>query len=165
MLILVLGKGKTGSLVAEVARERGHGVRALDINENRTPLRSPLPISPASTWSSTSPRPRPPSKTSAPSSPSAAASWSAPPAGTPIGRNEGPGQKGAAERSSTEPTSPSACKSSSASRPNWPSSKATILHRRNPPHSKLDAPSGTAITLQQIVEAAQPGASRSPRTA
>src|SRR5271165_4823466 len=34
MLILVLGKGKTGSLVAEVARERGHGVRALDITEN-----------------------------------------------------------------------------------------------------------------------------------
>jgi 4-hydroxy-tetrahydrodipicolinate reductase len=34
MLILVLGKGKTGSLVAEVARERGHGVRALDIQEN-----------------------------------------------------------------------------------------------------------------------------------
>ena len=34
MLILVLGKGKTGTLVAEVARERGHGVRALDIHEN-----------------------------------------------------------------------------------------------------------------------------------
>ena len=34
MLILVLGKGKTGSLVAEVANERGHGVRAFDINEN-----------------------------------------------------------------------------------------------------------------------------------
>jgi len=34
MLILVLGKGKTGSLVAAVARERGHGVRALDITEN-----------------------------------------------------------------------------------------------------------------------------------
>jgi 4-hydroxy-tetrahydrodipicolinate reductase len=34
MLILVLGKGKTGSLVAEVASERGHGVRAFDINEN-----------------------------------------------------------------------------------------------------------------------------------
>lgn len=34
MLILVLGKGKTGSLVAEVARERGHSVRALDITEN-----------------------------------------------------------------------------------------------------------------------------------
>jgi len=34
MLFLVLGKGKTGSLVAEVARERGHGVRALDIDEN-----------------------------------------------------------------------------------------------------------------------------------
>lgn len=35
MLFLVLGKGKTGSLVAEIARERGHGVRALDITENR----------------------------------------------------------------------------------------------------------------------------------
>ena len=34
MLFLVLGKGKTGSLVAEVARQRGHGVRALDIQEN-----------------------------------------------------------------------------------------------------------------------------------
>jgi 4-hydroxy-tetrahydrodipicolinate reductase len=34
MLFLVLGMGKTGSLVAEVARERGHGVRAMDINEN-----------------------------------------------------------------------------------------------------------------------------------
>jgi 4-hydroxy-tetrahydrodipicolinate reductase len=35
VLILILGKGKTGTLVAEVARERGHGVRALDIEENR----------------------------------------------------------------------------------------------------------------------------------
>jgi 4-hydroxy-tetrahydrodipicolinate reductase len=35
MLVLVLGKGKTGSLVAEVARERGHSVRALDITENQ----------------------------------------------------------------------------------------------------------------------------------
>ncbi len=35
MLVLVLGRGKTGSLVAEVARERGHGVRTLDISENR----------------------------------------------------------------------------------------------------------------------------------
>jgi 4-hydroxy-tetrahydrodipicolinate reductase len=34
MLILVLGKGKTGSLVAQIASERGHGVRALDIFEN-----------------------------------------------------------------------------------------------------------------------------------
>jgi 4-hydroxy-tetrahydrodipicolinate reductase len=34
MLFLVLGKGKTGSLVAEVARERGHGVRAYDVQEN-----------------------------------------------------------------------------------------------------------------------------------
>jgi len=35
MLILVLGKGRTGSLVAQVARERGHGVRALYIAENQ----------------------------------------------------------------------------------------------------------------------------------
>ena len=34
MHFLVLGKGKTGSLVADVARERGHSVRALDITEN-----------------------------------------------------------------------------------------------------------------------------------
>ena len=43
MLILVLGKGKTGSLVAQVARERGHGVRTLDIteNENASALTAP----------------------------------------------------------------------------------------------------------------------------
>jgi 4-hydroxy-tetrahydrodipicolinate reductase len=35
MLFLILGKGKTGSHVAEVAHERGHGVRALEIHENR----------------------------------------------------------------------------------------------------------------------------------
>lgn len=35
MLFLVLGKGKTGSLVADVACERGHGVRAFDIHENQ----------------------------------------------------------------------------------------------------------------------------------
>jgi 4-hydroxy-tetrahydrodipicolinate reductase len=35
MQFLVLGKGKTGSLVAEIARERGHAVSALDIDENR----------------------------------------------------------------------------------------------------------------------------------
>jgi 4-hydroxy-tetrahydrodipicolinate reductase len=34
MLFLVLGKGKTGSLVAEVASERGHGVRTFDVHEN-----------------------------------------------------------------------------------------------------------------------------------
>ncbi len=34
MQLLILGKGKTGSLVAEVARERGHAVHALDINDN-----------------------------------------------------------------------------------------------------------------------------------
>jgi 4-hydroxy-tetrahydrodipicolinate reductase len=35
MQLLILGKGKTGSLVADVARERGHAVRALDINDNQ----------------------------------------------------------------------------------------------------------------------------------
>ena len=34
MKIWVLGKGKTGSMVAEVARERGHEVRVLDSKEN-----------------------------------------------------------------------------------------------------------------------------------
>jgi len=34
MLFLILGKGKTGSLVADVGRERGHGVRVFDISEN-----------------------------------------------------------------------------------------------------------------------------------
>ena len=34
MHILVLGKGKTGSLATDVARERGHLVSALDITEN-----------------------------------------------------------------------------------------------------------------------------------
>ena len=36
MQFLVLGKGKTGSLVAEIARERGHTITALDINENQS---------------------------------------------------------------------------------------------------------------------------------
>jgi 4-hydroxy-tetrahydrodipicolinate reductase len=35
MQILVLGKGKTGSLVAEIAAERGHSVRALSGAENQ----------------------------------------------------------------------------------------------------------------------------------
>jgi 4-hydroxy-tetrahydrodipicolinate reductase len=34
MKLLVLGKGKTGSLVAEVARERGHDVRVLGATDN-----------------------------------------------------------------------------------------------------------------------------------
>lgn len=34
MLLLVIGKGKTGSLVTQVARERGHSVRVLDFKEN-----------------------------------------------------------------------------------------------------------------------------------
>jgi 4-hydroxy-tetrahydrodipicolinate reductase len=35
MQLLILGKGKTGSLAAEVARERGHAVHALDQSENQ----------------------------------------------------------------------------------------------------------------------------------
>ena len=35
MRILVLGHGKTGKLVAEVASERGHGVHVLDARENQ----------------------------------------------------------------------------------------------------------------------------------
>lgn len=34
MRILVLGQGKTGKLVAQVAHERGHGVHVLDAKEN-----------------------------------------------------------------------------------------------------------------------------------
>jgi len=35
MRILILGHGKTGKLVAEVAHERGHGVHVLDAKENK----------------------------------------------------------------------------------------------------------------------------------
>lgn len=35
MLFLVLGRGKTGSQVAQAARERGHGVRVVGEEENR----------------------------------------------------------------------------------------------------------------------------------
>jgi 4-hydroxy-tetrahydrodipicolinate reductase len=34
MLFLVLGRGKTGSIVAEIAKERGHGIRVLGEEEN-----------------------------------------------------------------------------------------------------------------------------------
>jgi 4-hydroxy-tetrahydrodipicolinate reductase len=44
MLFLVLGRGKTGKLVAEVAAERGHGVRVVGEEENRnaTALTAPF---------------------------------------------------------------------------------------------------------------------------
>lgn len=35
MKIVVLGPGKTGAMVAEVARERGHEVRTIDVDVNR----------------------------------------------------------------------------------------------------------------------------------
>jgi 4-hydroxy-tetrahydrodipicolinate reductase len=34
MKLLILGRGKTGSLVAELARERKHHVESFDINDN-----------------------------------------------------------------------------------------------------------------------------------
>ena len=34
MKLIILGRGKTGSLVADVAREKGHDVRVLDVPEN-----------------------------------------------------------------------------------------------------------------------------------
>jgi 4-hydroxy-tetrahydrodipicolinate reductase len=43
MLLLVLGKGKTGSIVAQVARERGHSVRVMDReNSGASALTAPL---------------------------------------------------------------------------------------------------------------------------
>jgi 4-hydroxy-tetrahydrodipicolinate reductase len=43
MLLLVLGKGKTGSIVAQVARERGHSVRVMDReNSGGSALTAPL---------------------------------------------------------------------------------------------------------------------------
>jgi 4-hydroxy-tetrahydrodipicolinate reductase len=44
MLFLVLGRGKTGSLVAEVANQRGHGVRVLgeEANSNASALTAPF---------------------------------------------------------------------------------------------------------------------------
>ena len=44
MLFLVLGRGKTGSIVAEVAKERGHGVRVLgeEENQNASALTAPF---------------------------------------------------------------------------------------------------------------------------
>jgi 4-hydroxy-tetrahydrodipicolinate reductase len=34
MKLIILGRGKTGSLVADVAREKGHDIRILDVPEN-----------------------------------------------------------------------------------------------------------------------------------
>jgi 4-hydroxy-tetrahydrodipicolinate reductase len=44
MILLILGRGKTGSIVAEVARERGHSVRVIGEQENRnaSALTAPL---------------------------------------------------------------------------------------------------------------------------
>jgi 4-hydroxy-tetrahydrodipicolinate reductase len=43
MLLLILGKGKTGSIVAQVAKERGHSVRVMDReNSGGSALTAPL---------------------------------------------------------------------------------------------------------------------------
>ena len=44
MLILVLGRGKTGSQVAQVARERGHSVRVVGEEENRRAMALTAPF-------------------------------------------------------------------------------------------------------------------------
>jgi 4-hydroxy-tetrahydrodipicolinate reductase len=44
MLFLVLGRGRTGSLVAEVAHERGHGVRVVGEEENRNAAALTAPV-------------------------------------------------------------------------------------------------------------------------
>jgi 4-hydroxy-tetrahydrodipicolinate reductase len=44
MLFLVLGRGKTGSLVAQVAAERGHGVRVVGEEENRNGAALTAPV-------------------------------------------------------------------------------------------------------------------------
>ncbi|MBT9331430.1 4-hydroxy-tetrahydrodipicolinate reductase [Paracidobacterium acidisoli] len=44
MLILVLGRGKTGSLVTQVAREHGHSVRVVGEEENRDAMALTAPF-------------------------------------------------------------------------------------------------------------------------
>jgi 4-hydroxy-tetrahydrodipicolinate reductase len=44
MLFLVLGRGRTGSLVAQVAHERGHGVRVVGEEENRNAAALTAPV-------------------------------------------------------------------------------------------------------------------------
>jgi len=44
MLFLVLGRGRTGSLVAEVAHQRGHGVRVVGEEENRNAAALTAPV-------------------------------------------------------------------------------------------------------------------------
>lgn len=44
MRLLVLGHGKTGKLVAEVAHQRGHGVHVLDAKENRDSMALTAPF-------------------------------------------------------------------------------------------------------------------------
>ena len=58
MRILVLGQGKTGRLVAQVASERGHDVRGLDVPENADARALTPAFLAGMTWQSTSPRRR-----------------------------------------------------------------------------------------------------------
>ena len=114
MQFLVLGKGKTGSLVAEIARERGHAVRALDINENQhaSALTAATLTGIDAVIDFTAPEAAVENMhavlTLGGRIVVGTTGWYAAP-----GRDEDAGANTAA-RCSTEPTSPSACKSSSA---------------------------------------------------
>src|ERR1700760_981439 len=44
MLFLVLGRGKTGRVIAEVAHEHGHGVRVVGEEENRNAMALTAPV-------------------------------------------------------------------------------------------------------------------------
>ena len=157
MLILVLGKGKTGSLVAEVARERGHSVRALDITENEhaSALTAPTLAGVDVVIDFTAPE----------------AAVENMRAVLALGARIVVGTTGwyahveemkslapsAAAGCSMAPTSRWACRSSSASPQSWPIEGYTFSIAK-PTTSKLDAPSGTAITLKEIIQAALPNA-------
>ena len=160
MQFLVLGKGKTGSLVAEVARERGHAVRALDVDEN---LHASRPhraaISPASTRSSTSPPRRPPWKTCAPCSLSAARIV----VGTTGWYEHLNEMKSLAQQygggllyGTNFSIGVQKLFRLTAQLAQLDGYSFTIDETHHV--SKLDAPSGTAITLREIIQAARPKA-------
>ena len=157
MLILVLGKGKTGTLVAEVARERGHGVRALDIKENQSASALTAPLSPASMSSSTSPLPKQPSKTCAP------CSLLVPHRGWhdrlvfPADRDEGSRlQRGGGLLYGTNfSIGVQKLFRLTAELAQLDGYKFAIGETHHV--SKLDAPSGTALTLKEIIQSVRPG--------
>lgn len=158
MLILVLGKGKTGSLVAEVARERGHGVRSLDINENQhaSALTAPTLAGVDAVIDFTAP------EAAAENIRAVLALGGRIVVGTTgwyahLDELKAKAQKGGALLYGTN-FSIGVQKlfrlTAELARLDGYTFKIDETHHE----SKLDAPSGTAITLRQIVEAARPGA-------